>query len=111
MIDTYTFPTTGVPLLSHSPVTYSRMYGRIAAGFLIWKMLSDLRIIFSVRTAIRNIRNVHGKIKLLNFSVKALWILSVIDMEPWILSVIDMEPWATSMVHPAMCNWPLTESK
>ena len=27
-------------------------------GFLIWKMLSDLRIIFSVRKVIRNIPNV-----------------------------------------------------
>ena len=60
----------------------------------MWKMLSDLQIIFSVRTAIRNVHNVlvasttdamcplgcHGKIKLLDFSIKALRILSVIDI-------------------------------
>ena len=53
-------------------------------------MLSDLQIIFSVCTAIRNIHNVlvasatdagrQGKIKLLDFSVKAWRILSVIDI-------------------------------
>ena len=57
-------------------------------------MLSDLRIIFSVRTAIRNVHNVlvasamdamcpwgsHRKIELLDFSVRALRILSVIDI-------------------------------
>ena len=78
--------------LHKTPVTYSQMYRQIVAGFLIWKMLSDLRIIFSARTAICNIRNVivasatdalcpwgcHGKIKLLDLSVKALQILSVI---------------------------------
>ena len=67
-----------------TPVTYRRMYRRIAVGFLIWKMLSDLRIILSARMTIRNVRNVlvssdtdamcpwgrHGKIKLLEFSVK-----------------------------------------
>ena len=55
-------------------------------------MLSDLRIIFSICTAIRNIHNVHvasamdamcpwgrhGKIKLLDLSEKALRILSVL---------------------------------
>ena len=70
------------------------MYCRIAAGFIIWKLLSDLRIIVSAHMAIRNICNVlvafamdamcpwgrHGKIKLLDFSVKALRILSVIDI-------------------------------
>ena len=44
--------------IAKTPVTHSRMYHRIAAGFLIWKMLSDLRIIFTVRTAILNVRNV-----------------------------------------------------
>ena len=62
------------------------MYRQITAGFLIWKMLRDLRIILSIHTAIRNICNVlvastmdamcprgcHGKIKLkhFDFSVK-----------------------------------------
>ena len=80
--------------VSKTPVTHSQMYRRIGAGFLIWKMLSDLRIILSARTAICNVCNVlvasdmdamclwgcHGKIKLLEFSVKALRILSVIDI-------------------------------
>ena len=39
-----------------TPVTHSRMTHRIAPDFLIWKMLSDLRIIFCVRTVIRNVR-------------------------------------------------------
>ena len=66
------------------------MYRRIAAEFLIWKMLSDLWIILSAC----NVCNVlvasdtdamcpcgrHGKIKLLEFSVKALQIISVIDI-------------------------------
>ena len=77
-----------------TPVTHSRIYRQIMAGFLIWKMLSDLRIIFSTHTAICNVHNVlvasstdamclwgrHGKIKLLDFSRKALRILSVIDI-------------------------------
>ena len=38
-----------------TPVTHGRMFRRIAAGYLIWKMLSDLQIIFSVRKGIRNV--------------------------------------------------------
>ena len=57
-----------------TPLKHSRMYRQIAAGFLIRKMLSDLLIIFSIR----NVRNV--LVKLLDFSVKALRILSVIDI-------------------------------
>ena len=70
------------------------MYHCITAGFLIWKMLSDLRIIFAVCMAIRNISNVivasttdamcpwgcHKKIELLDFSVKVLLILSITDI-------------------------------
>ena len=32
-----------------TPVTHPRMSRRIAAGFLIWKIVSDLRIIFYIR--------------------------------------------------------------
>ena len=38
-----------------TPATHSQMYRRIAAGHLIWKMLSDLRIIFPICKGIRNI--------------------------------------------------------
>ena len=48
-------------IICKTPVTRPRMARRIAPGFLIWKMLSDLRIIFSVRKVIRNIPNVNVK--------------------------------------------------
>ena len=77
-----------------TPVTHGRMYHRIAAGYQIWKIVSDLWIIFFIREHIRTIRNflvtsatdvmclwrLHEKSKLLEFSVKGLWILSVINM-------------------------------
>ena len=44
--------------LVKTPVAHSWMYRQIVAGFLIWKMLSVLRIILSAQTAIRNVRNV-----------------------------------------------------
>ena len=78
--------------LIHTPYpSYGRIYSRIVARFLIWKMLSDLRIIFSIRTAIHNVLVAsttdvmcpwghYEKIKPPDFSVKALRILSVIDI-------------------------------
>ena len=77
-----------------TPVTLPRIGPRIALGFLIWKIVSDLRIIFFIRELILNVRNVlvasvmdavcpqvrYGKIKLLDFSVKFLWILSLINI-------------------------------
>ena len=67
------------------------MYQQIAAGFLIWKMLGDLRIILSACMAICNVLVAsdtdamcpwghQGKIKLLQFSIKALRSISVIDI-------------------------------
>ena len=63
-------------------------------GFQIWKMLSDLQIIFDICELVRNVPIVlvasamdaiglqarYGKIKLLDFSVNGLQILSVIDI-------------------------------
>ena len=62
------------------------MYRRIAAGYQIWKIVSDLRIIVFIREHVLTILNVlvasvmdvncpwniHGKIKLLEFSIKGL---------------------------------------
>ena len=74
------------------PVTHPRIVHRIALHCLIWKILSDLRIILFIRELILNIFNVHmpsardamclqrryRKIKLLDFSVNVLRTLSVI---------------------------------
>ena len=70
------------------------MYRQIAAGFLIFKIVSDLWIIFYICILVRNVPIVlvasvtdatgpqvlHGKIKLLDFSVKGLQILGVINI-------------------------------
>ena len=67
---------------------------RIAAGFIIWKIVSDLRIIFYICILVRNVPIVfvasatdvigrqvrYRKIKLLEFSVNGLRMLSVIDI-------------------------------
>ena len=82
------------------PVTHSRMYCQIAVGFFLWKILTDLWIIFSIR----NVCNVlvasamdamclwghHGKIKLFYFYVKALRILSVIDIHSFCVSHLQV---------------------
>ena len=76
------------------PVTHPWISRWIAAGFLIWKILSDLKIIFYIRILIRNIpivlvasdmdaigsQALYGEIKLLDFSVKGLWMLGVINI-------------------------------
>ena len=62
------------------------MYRRIATGYQIWEIVSDLLIIFFIREHVRRVPNVlvasvmdvlcpqtfYGKIKLLEFSVKGL---------------------------------------
>ena len=80
-----------------TPVTHSRMSRQITAGFLIWKIVSDLRIIFYICILVHKDRNipivlvasvtdatgpkaVHGKIKLLDFSVKGLQMLGLINI-------------------------------
>ena len=79
---------------SKTPVTHGRMYCRIVAGYQIWKIVSDLRIIFSsVNMSIPSVISlwhsprmccVHGhtmeKSTLLEFSVKGLRILDVINI-------------------------------
>ena len=67
-----------------TPVTH----GWIAAGYPIWKTVSDLRIIFFIRniliassaTDVMCLWGRHGKMKLLEFSVKGLQILGVINI-------------------------------
>ena len=68
------------------------MYRRIVAGYQIRNIVSDLRIIFFIHEQVRTVRNIlvasatnvkfpwgcHGKIKLLEFSVKSLWMPGVI---------------------------------
>ena len=70
------------------------MYSRIAAGYQIWKIVSGLQMIFFIHEQVRTVRNIlvasamdvkcpwrrHGKIKLLEFSVKALRIRGVINI-------------------------------
>ena len=77
-----------------TPVTHGRMYRRIAAGYQIWKIVSDLRIIFFICEHIRTVRNIlvasptgvkclcghHEKLKLLEFSVKDLRMPGVINI-------------------------------
>ena len=67
---------------------------RIVAGYPIWKIVSDLRIIFFISEHFRTVYNVlvasamdgkclwgrHREIKLLDFSVKGLRILGVINI-------------------------------
>ena len=69
-----------------TPVTHPRMLHRITTGFLIWKIMSDLRIIFYIRELVRKVPIVlvasatgaigpeasYGKIKLLDFYPTAL---------------------------------------
>ena len=40
-------------IMRKTPVTHSQMYRLIAAGFLIWKIVSDLQIIFYIRVLVR----------------------------------------------------------
>ena len=70
------------------------MYRRITAGYQIWEIVSDLRIIFLICEHVCSIPNVlvasitdvlcphtfYGKIKLLEFSVKGLWMPGVINI-------------------------------
>ena len=84
----------------------------VALGFLIWKMMSDLWIIFSICELVLNVRNVlgasatdavclqgrYGKIKLLDFSVKFSWILSVIDKRN--SSLTSLNPSGMSLTLP-----------
>ena len=77
-----------------APATHGRMYRWIAAGYQIWKIVSDLRIIFFIREHIRTIHNIlvasimdvmcpwgrHVKIKLLEFSVKGVRMPGVINI-------------------------------
>ena len=77
-----------------TPVTHGWMYHQIAAGYQIWKIVSDLRIMFFISEHIRIICNIlvasatdmkcpwgcHGKIKLLEFSVKGLQMPGVINI-------------------------------
>ena len=96
-------------------VTHGRMYCRIAAGYQIWKIVSNLRIIFFICEHVRTIHNIvvassitdmlcpwecHGKIKLLEFSVKGLRILGVINIRinPYVIHKASL----TSLQHPYM---------
>ena len=77
-----------------TPVTHPWMIRQIAAGFLICKIVSDLQIIFYICELVCNVPIVlvasatdaigpqerYGKIKLLDFSVHGLRILSEIDI-------------------------------
>ena len=71
-------------MLPKTPVTHGRMYRWIVAGYQIWKIVSDLWIIFFILVA--STMNVmclwgrHGKIKLLELSIKGLRILGVINI-------------------------------
>ena len=69
------------------------MYRRITAGYQIWKIVSDLRMVFFIRENVLTVRNIlvasatdgvsvgtPQKIKLLEFSVKGLRILGVINI-------------------------------
>ena len=81
-------------LADKTSVTHGRMYRRIATGYQIWKIVGDLRIIFFICEHICTVCNIlvasatdvkcpwghHGKIKLLEFSVKGLQILGVINI-------------------------------
>ena len=80
------------------------MYHQIAAGYQIWKIESDLRIIFFIREHIRTICNIlvasatdvmcpqtfYRKIKLLEFSVKGLRMPGVINILIRMLSVCHL---------------------
>ena len=44
--------------LAKTPVTHGRMYCGIAAGYQIWKIVSDLRIIFFIREHVRTVCNI-----------------------------------------------------
>ena len=102
------------------------MYRRIAAGYQIWKIVSDLRIIFFIREHIRSICNIlvaaatdmmcpwgcHKKIKLLEFFVKGLWILGVINI--YITSVCNPQSISNSLtasVHVLESSVPIKTRK
>ena len=53
-----------------TPVTHGWMYRRIAAGYQIWKIVSDLRIIFFIREHVRTICNI---LVASTMDVKCLW--------------------------------------
>ena len=78
------------------------MYRRIMAGYQKWKIVSDLRIIFFIREHVRTILVAsttdvkclwgrHGKIKLLEFSVKGLWMPGVINIRIYMSSVLSLQ--------------------
>ena len=82
-------------------VAHPKIVHRIAPGFLIWKMLSDLPVIFFIRELVLKVlvasatevmcpQGHCGKVKLLDFSINALRTLPVIDIPN--LSITSLNP-------------------
>ena len=88
------FAYQSVTVTTKTPVIHDRMYRWIRAGYQIWKIVSGLQMIFFICEHIRTLCNIfvasatdvkcpwacHGKIKLLEFSVKALMMPGIINI-------------------------------